>query len=106
MSARVEELVARLTLEEKLAQLVGLWAGVAPDGFAVAPMQDQIADEVLDFETYAKNGLGQLTRVLGSRPLQPAEGARALAGLRPLALGRDSPCNRLTPGTGTRWPPS
>jgi beta-glucosidase-like glycosyl hydrolase len=74
---RAERLLARMTLEEKLAQLVGLWVGHAgPDG--VAPMQDTVRGAPA-FEEFARHGLGQITRPFGTVPVDPLEGARALA---------------------------
>ena len=80
-SARVEELLASMTLEEKLAQLVGLWEGRGGDGDGgdVAPMQDAMQSENAEFEAFAASGLGQLTRPFGTAPVDPVEGARLLA---------------------------
>lgn len=80
---RVADLLARMTLEEKLAQLVGLWEGRdhdpgADDG-AVAPMQDSMQSGHEDFVEFARHGLGQLTRVFGTAPTEPAEGLAHLA---------------------------
>ncbi|SDQ64939.1 glycoside hydrolase family 3 N-terminal domain-containing protein [Quadrisphaera sp. DSM 44207] len=80
-TARVEELLASMTLEEKLAQLVGLWEGRGGDGEGgdVAPMQDAMQSEDAEFEAFAARGLGQLTRPFGTAPVDPVEGARRLA---------------------------
>ncbi|WP_298801947.1 glycoside hydrolase family 3 N-terminal domain-containing protein [uncultured Pseudokineococcus sp.] len=80
-SPRVEELLASLTLEEKLAQLVGLWEGKGGDGEGgdVAPMQDAMQSEDAEFESFAARGLGQLTRPFGTAPVDPVAGARTLA---------------------------
>ena len=48
---RVAALVAEMTLEEKVAQLYGVWAGVDPDGDDVAPHQHELVDTDLDFAT-------------------------------------------------------
>lgn len=79
--ARVEELVQRMTLEEKLAQLVGFWEGRGGtgEGGDVAPMQDAMQAEETEFERFAHAGLGQLTRPFGTAPVEPVEGARTLA---------------------------
>jgi hypothetical protein len=79
--ARVLTLMARMTLAEKLAQLVGLWEGRAGRGGGgdVAPMQDAMQAQVDTLEVYARSGLGQLTRVFGTAPVEPAEGASVLA---------------------------
>ncbi|HEU5005544.1 MAG TPA: glycoside hydrolase family 3 N-terminal domain-containing protein [Jatrophihabitantaceae bacterium] len=78
MSARVERLIAQLSLEEKLAQLVGLWVSVSSTDGEVAPLQDESLGEVPDFEVFAKHGLGQLTRVFGGGAVEPAEGLATL----------------------------
>jgi beta-glucosidase-like glycosyl hydrolase len=78
---RVRELMSRMTLEEKLAQLVGLWEGRggSGEGGDVAPMQDAMQAEVDELEAFATHGLGQLTRVFGTTPVEPVDQARALA---------------------------
>jgi beta-glucosidase len=69
---RIIELLERMTLEEKLAQIVGFWE--KEDGEAVAPLQGAFA-EAAGLEEFAKHGLGHLTRVYGTRPVDPAERA-------------------------------
>nr|WP_123371915.1 glycoside hydrolase family 3 N-terminal domain-containing protein [Cellulomonas sp. PhB150] len=66
-----------MTLEEKLAQLVGFWE--KGDGEAVAPLQgvfevEQGLDEV------SRHGLGHLTRPYGTRPVDADERAQWLWG--------------------------
>lgn len=80
-AARVEELVAAMTLQEKLYQLVGLWEGRGGtgEGGDVAPMADAMQGDAPDsLEGYAVAGLGQLTRVFGTTPVDAVEGARRL----------------------------
>ncbi len=77
-SSRITELIAGMTLEEKLAQLVGLWER-GGEGGDVAPMQDAMQAEEVGFEEFAVDGLGQLTRPFGTAPVDPVDGARALA---------------------------
>lgn len=81
LSARVGDLVAAMTLEEKLAQLVGLWEGRggAGDRGDVAPMQDAMQADVDTLESFAVHGLGHLTRVFGTSPVDPTERAKELA---------------------------
>lgn len=75
---RAELLLAELTLEERCAQLVGLWVGADPDG-GVAPHQSQMTDAFVDWDRAIRDGLGQLTRPFGTAPIDPGAGARALA---------------------------
>ena len=76
---RVNDILAQLTTEEKVAQLYGVWLGADAGGGDVAPHQhDQVAAEV-SWDSLIQDGIGQLTRVYGSAPVPPAEGARAVA---------------------------
>ncbi|RFB01382.1 glycosyl hydrolase, partial [Parvularcula marina] len=75
---QVEQLIAQMSLEEKLAQLVGIWVGAGADGQSVAPMQSAQDDGAHDFNEFSKNGLGHLTRVFGTVPVSPAAGRSAL----------------------------
>ncbi|MGW7168084.1 beta-xylosidase/alpha-l-arabinosidase [Streptomyces sp. NPDC054884] len=78
-AARVDDLLGRMTLEEKTAQLYGVWVGAATDGEGVAPHQHDMT-AVYDYDELITRGLGQLTRSFGTAPVEPALGARALAG--------------------------
>ena len=74
-SDRVRAIVADMTLEEKAAQIVGYW--LDQGGEVVAPMADEMSTSK-DGRTLAditKHGLGQYTRVYGTRPVEPAERA-------------------------------
>ena len=92
---RVEALMRRMTLAEKVGQLGSRWVGVAPvelgaheDSDAaesrdpivnVAPMQDVFAlGGKASLEEASRDGLGHLTRVYGSAPVTPAQGAAEL----------------------------
>lgn len=77
-AARVEELIAAMTLEEKLAQLYGLWAGASGDGAEVAPHQHDNMEEPPALDDLLPTGLGQLTRPFGTLPVDPALGALSL----------------------------
>ena len=79
---RVAELLSRMTVAEKVAQLGSIWQGASGEGDGVAPMQDQFSEEQPPLDELIKNGMGQLTRVFGSRPVTAAAGIRALAGLQ------------------------
>ncbi len=76
---RVTDLLSRMTLEEKVAQLYGVWVGADASGEGVAPHQHDLAEVPTDWDALIANGLGQLTRPFGTAPVDPALGARALA---------------------------
>jgi beta-glucosidase-like glycosyl hydrolase len=74
-SDRVRALHAQMTLEEKLAQLVGYWLD---QNGTVAPMQSEMASGQQDsgkLGEITRHGLGHYTRVYGTRPVEPAERA-------------------------------
>ncbi|GAB4086639.1 glycoside hydrolase family 3 N-terminal domain-containing protein [Myceligenerans cantabricum] len=75
VSERVRDLLAQMTLEEKLAQIVGYW--LDQGGNVVAPMQGEMAGGLGagGLAEITKHGLGQYTRVYGTRPVDPAERA-------------------------------
>jgi beta-xylosidase len=79
LDQRVAELVSVMTLEEKLAQLVGVWVGTSMDGGDVAPAQHEMAEPLPPWDELVRHGLGQLTRVFGTAPVRPDLAAQALA---------------------------
>ena len=82
VAERVAGLLSRMTLAEKLGQLGSVWIGASGDGDGVAPMQHEFIAELPPLEDLFRDGLGQLTRVFGTRPVPPAAGLAALAGLQ------------------------
>ncbi|MEV6710913.1 glycoside hydrolase family 3 N-terminal domain-containing protein [Lentzea sp. NPDC051208] len=78
VAERVRDLVARMTPQEKIAQLQGIWAGIDAAG-EMAPHQHEFAVAPQDFDELTRHGIGQLTRVFGTRPIAPEVGARTLA---------------------------
>jgi beta-xylosidase len=79
---RVADLLARMTLEEKVAQLTSIWPGDQPRDSNVAPMQGDFHDPEGPFADLVRDGLGQLTRVFGTRPVPPADALRMLRDLQ------------------------
>jgi beta-xylosidase len=79
---RVADLLARMTPEEKFAQMHAFWLILASDG------QHKVRTDLSDdfsghqqaaaLEQRLKTGVGQITRPLGSHVVEPAEGVRAL----------------------------
>ncbi len=76
-SARVRALVAQMTLEEKTAQLGGFWVDQGDE--LVAPMAGELASSTR-YEDASRFGIGHLTRVYGTRPVDPVERAAWLWG--------------------------
>ena len=74
---RVAALIAAMTVEEKIAQLIGVWVGASSEGSEVAPYQHDMEDPI-DLDALLPNGLGQLTRPFGTAPIDPALGALSL----------------------------
>ncbi|MEU1500187.1 glycoside hydrolase family 3 N-terminal domain-containing protein [Streptomyces sp. NPDC005732] len=77
LTARVAALMAAMTLEEKTAQLHGVWVGASDQGGEVAPHQHDM-EEAVDLDALMPTGLGQLTRPFGTVPVDPALGALSL----------------------------
>jgi beta-xylosidase len=76
---RVSDLLAQLTTAEKVAQLYGVWVGVNAASGEVAPYQHDLATPPVSWDELIRDGLGQITRVYGTSPVTPAEGALAVA---------------------------
>ncbi len=76
---RVEDLLGRMTLDEKIAQLHALWLMLSPDGNH-RTRSDGFAGggAAPDIRARIRNGLGQITRPLGTYAIDPADGVRAL----------------------------
>ena len=75
ISDRVKDLVASLSLDEKLAQIVGFWEG--EEGDSVAPLQGELSSTGRLDDAMA-HGLGHLTRVYGTNPVDTDERAAYL----------------------------
>jgi beta-xylosidase len=80
-SERVADLIGRMTVEEKAGQLAGFWAASARAGEEVAPLPDDFG-EPPPLAELVRHGLGQLTRVFGTAPVLPADGAARLRELQ------------------------
>ena len=72
VSERVRSLHAQMTLDEKLAQLVGYWVDQGDE--LVAPMAGEMVTST-KYEDATAHGIGHLTRVYGTRPVDPVERA-------------------------------
>ncbi len=73
--ARTEALLADMTTAEKVAQLGGFWDD--PRGSDELIMPGDVEGK-RPFDQFIEDGLGQLTRVFGTRPISAQEGAEKL----------------------------
>jgi len=76
---RAQLLLDAMTLAEKAAQLGSFWDDRRTSDEIIAPMQDILSAGRGTFESVTANGIGHLTRVLGTHPADAAEGAQRLA---------------------------
>ncbi|MFD3517633.1 glycoside hydrolase family 3 N-terminal domain-containing protein [Streptomyces sp. NPDC058657] len=81
-AVRAADLLARMTREEKTAQLSSVWIGADTEGADVAPGQHTYAARSAALDALLPYGLGHLTRPFGTVPVDPAEGAARLAALQ------------------------
>lgn len=76
---RVKDLMALMSVREKVAQLSGIWVGVDPSDGQVAPHQHEAAPATGPWSELIRHGVGHLTRPFGTAPVDPVAGARAVA---------------------------
>jgi beta-glucosidase-like glycosyl hydrolase len=83
IAQRVSDLLGRMTLPEKIAQMYSHWLILSADGNhrirADAFCQTVAADSIKE---KLRLGIGQITRPLGTHPVNPQEGVRALNALQ------------------------
>jgi beta-glucosidase-like glycosyl hydrolase len=83
VAERVADLVARMTLDEKVAQLCSIWLMVDPERGEVAPAQfATLFGGDPDPERLLGQGVGEITRPLGTRPVDPTAGAQMVNDLQ------------------------
>lgn len=76
---RVEDLLAQMTLEEKIAQLGAQWLILNPDGeHQDRELEMGGQDARKPISERLKHGLGQITRPLGTQVITPNDGVAAL----------------------------
>ncbi len=82
VAVRAADLLSRMTDEEKFAQMHALWLILSADGNHKE--RTDLSDDFSGIsasralEAQISLGIGQITRPLGSRPVSPEEGVRAL----------------------------
>ncbi|MBU4435957.1 MAG: glycoside hydrolase family 3 C-terminal domain-containing protein, partial [Alphaproteobacteria bacterium] len=97
VEARVKDLLGRMTLEEKAAQLIGIWLTKAaiqtPDGEFSAEAAGQSFP----------NGLGQISRPTDRRGLKPATVVDAAAGAEDGTKGRNARDTARYTNAAQKW---
>ncbi len=80
IAERVADLLGRMTVAEKIAQMHAAWLILEANGAHQVRGDDGFisASDPLGLTATLRNGLGQITRPLGARSIDPAEGVRAL----------------------------
>nr|WP_272212611.1 glycoside hydrolase family 3 N-terminal domain-containing protein [Marinicella sp. W31]MDC2878525.1 glycoside hydrolase family 3 N-terminal domain-containing protein [Marinicella sp. W31] len=83
VDARVADLLARMTIEEKVGQLHAVWLFLSEDGNHQTRSDQFTGSTDPDtLKAMLSSGLGQVTRPLGTRSIDAAEGVRALNALQ------------------------
>ncbi|MCU0268337.1 MAG: glycoside hydrolase family 3 C-terminal domain-containing protein [Acidimicrobiales bacterium] len=74
---RVEDLLGRMTLAEKVAQLTSVWLTYDPARGRVAPSDFAgMFGRGFDLDDALRHGIGQITRPFGTAPISAADGVR------------------------------
>ncbi|PXA89275.1 beta-glucosidase [Caulobacter sp. D4A] len=97
VEARVKDLLGRMTLEEKAAQLIGIW-------LTKAAIQTPEGD--FSPETASKNfpnGLGQISRPTDRKGLKPTKEVNAAAGADDGSVGRNAPQTARYTNAAQKW---
>lgn len=76
---RIKDLIPRMSVRQKVAQLYGVWVGADATSGQVAPFQHSSELPPADWSDMLRDGVGQLTRPFGTAPVDPVAGARAVA---------------------------
>lgn len=87
VAERVSDLLGRMTLPEKIAQMYSHWLILSADG-EHRMREDTFAQRTTSdaFKEMLKAGMGQITRPLGTHPVDAREGVRALNTLQKLLV--------------------
>jgi beta-glucosidase len=83
IAQRVSDLLGRMTLPEKIAQMYSHWLILSADGnhrIRTDPFCQTATSD--DIKEMLRLGIGQITRPLGTHPVDPKEGVRALNALQ------------------------
>jgi len=83
IAQRVSDLLERMTMPEKIAQMYSQWLILSADGnhrIRTDPFCQTATTD--DIKEMLRQGIGQITRPLGTHPVEPREGVRALNALQ------------------------
>ena len=84
---RAADLLSRMTLPQKIAQMQAAWLFLDPDGDHEVRTNALTGDGAPpSWREVVRHGLGQVTRPLGTRAIDPAEGVRGLNHLQKFLL--------------------
>ena len=77
---RAADLIGRMTLDEKIAQMHAFWLILDEDGHHQVRVDDEFigSSDAKTLPDLLRHGLGQVTRPLGTRSVDPVAGVRAL----------------------------
>ena len=83
IDARVKDLLSQMTRQEKIAQLGAQWLMLDEHGdHQPRDLELCQSQPKLNMKEKLKHGLGQVTRPLGTHPVSPAQGVKALNALQ------------------------
>ncbi|MBN2626816.1 MAG: glycoside hydrolase family 3 C-terminal domain-containing protein [Spirochaetales bacterium] len=80
MQEKAAQLVSKMTLDEKIAQLTSVWMNIEKDGQVRVKSINGMSNEVGEADVFheIRLGIGQITRPLGSQDITPRQGVKAL----------------------------
>src|SRR6218665_276381 len=105
IEARVRDLLERMSLDEKIAQMHAFWLILSEDGQNHVRPSGGVTDapDQPSFQRGLANGVGQVTRPLGTHSVEAGSGLRALNKLQRFLRnetrrGLARPAHQTTPG--------
>ena len=83
-SLLADKLLSRMNPREKFAQMYSVWLCFQDDGRVTLklPQFDKRGDSAVDPFEIMRNGIGQISRPLGTKPIDPVQGIKALNGIQ------------------------
>ncbi|RJP22485.1 MAG: hypothetical protein C4520_08260 [Candidatus Abyssobacteria bacterium SURF_5] len=78
---RARDLLARMNIDEKISQLTSVWLQLDAASGEFSPNQSMLSVDY-DPQEQMRHGIGQITRPLGTQPIDPKEGAKLVNSLQ------------------------